>query len=276
MDLKQIARKARRLARPEILSESQMLFDTLAPGGPGVLVDVGAHVGGSLRPFAQAGWTVLGFEPDEVNREQLRRGVGALPNVRIDPRAVTVRAGETLPFYRSSESTGISTLTPFVESHVEAGSVTSTTLADARAEYGIEAIDLLKVDTEGYDLMVLRSLDWEAIRPRVVLCEFEDRKTVPLGYTWGDMAGFLVGHGYTVVVAEWYPVQRYGAAHRFRRFADYPCELADPAATGNLLAFREPRDLARFAEIRRRYLRWISLPMPLSRTARRIAVALGR
>lgn len=32
-------------------------------------------------------------------------------------------------------------------------------------------IDLLSIDTEGYDLQVLRSLDWMHWRPKMVICE---------------------------------------------------------------------------------------------------------
>lgn len=259
-----------KLLRPETPNESQMLFETLAGPRPGVLVDVGAHEGHSLKPFARSGWQVLAFEPDEINRRHLQELVKEMPAVRIDSRAVSERAGETVTFYRSAQSTGISTLTPFTSSHVAAGSVTTTTLADACREHGIGEIDFLKVDTEGYDLFVLKSLDWSTLQPRAVLCEFEDSKTVPLGYTWGEMADFLRGHGYTVIVAEWHPVESYGGVHRFRRFADYPCTLADPRATGNLIAFRNGGDLARFQRIREAYERWMSVPMFLSMLPRRL------
>ncbi len=38
---------------------------------PGVMVDVGAHYGSSLRPFAKDGWRVFAFEPDPANRQKL-------------------------------------------------------------------------------------------------------------------------------------------------------------------------------------------------------------
>ena len=68
------------------------------------------------------------------------------------------------------------------------------------------------------------------------MCEFEDSKTTPLGYSYHDMAGYLVDKGYAVQVSEWYPVLQYGGNHRWRRFEHYPCELADPRAWGNLIA----------------------------------------
>lgn len=268
-----VRRAALKLLRPEPPSESGMLFDCLSAGAPGTLVDVGAHEGISLEPFARAGWRVLAFEPDDVNRGRLQAVVAGMPNVRIDTRAVSQRAGETLTFYRSPQSTGISTLTPFTDSHVVAGSVTTTTLAQACREHDVAAIDCLKVDTEGYDFFVLQSLDWDAVKPRAILCEFEDRKTVKLGYHWREMAEFLRGHGYSVVVSEWYPVESYGGLHRFRRFADYPCDLADARATGNLIAFQRQDDLARFQRLRQEFERWRSVPMFLSALPRRLRLA---
>jgi FkbM family methyltransferase len=270
------ARSVLRHFIPERLNESRLIFQALAGPGAKVMVDVGAHVGGTLRPFAEAGWSIFAFEPDAVNRSHLERNVAAFGSVQIDPRAVSVRSGETVSLFRSPESTGISTLTPFVESHVAAGSVTTTTLKKACEEYGITEIDFLKIDTEGYDMFVLQSLDWNEIRPRAILCEFEDRKTIPLGYGWQEMADLLVHHGYSVTVAEWYPVTHYGGRHRFRRFADYPSPLVDDRATGNLVAFLEDADLERFQEIRRVWERRRFQPHFVSQAVRGVVSAVRR
>jgi hypothetical protein len=81
------------------------------------------------------------------------------------------------------------------------------------------------------------------MKPSVVLCEFEDRKTLPLGHTYHDIANYLRGWGYEVIVSEWYPIAEYGQTHRWRRAVRYPVDL-DPYAWGNLLAVR-PFDLSR-------------------------------
>jgi len=72
---------------------------------------------------------------------------------------------------------------------VEVETVRLDTLLTA---HGSPRVTFLKVDTEGFDLPVLRTFPWQANRPMVVVCEFEDHKTVPLGYTYRDMADFLV------------------------------------------------------------------------------------
>jgi hypothetical protein len=84
--------------------------------------------------------------------------------------------------------------------------------------------------------MALRGYPWDRSKPRVIVCEFEDAKTRPLGYDYHDLAGFLVARGYRLIVSEWRPIVRYGVQHRWRRFAEYPCELTESAAWGNLIA----------------------------------------
>jgi hypothetical protein len=82
--------------------------------------------------------------------------------------------------------------------------------------------------------MVLKGLDLSQHDVGIILCEFEDRKTQPLGYSTHEMAQYLVDHGYSVYVSEWHPVVRYGGKHQWRMLKPYPCELEDPDAWGKL------------------------------------------
>lgn len=211
----------------------------------GVMIDVGAHHGLALAPFLDLGWRVFAFEPDESNRSRLLDGLRKNPKgsaVTVDVRAVSRETQRSLAFFRSDVSTGISGLSAFHESHREAQRVDTVALADYMSDHGIDAVDFLKIDTEGHDLFVLQGFPWHEARPTVVECEFEDSKTVPLGYTFHDLARFLLDKGYAVFVSEWHPIVRYGVQHDWRRLTRYPCHLADPTGWGNVLAFREPID----------------------------------
>jgi FkbM family methyltransferase len=244
--------------------------------GRGLMLDVGAHRGASLQSFVRAGWRVYAFEPDICNRRELvnwlqrnlqprnatesikldmdKHAAGQIlhfkrhladgridPLVTVDDRAVSNTEQEAMPFYFSYESSGISGLAAFTEKHDTFGSVAVTTLTEAINRYGIEKVDFLKIDTEGYDFMVLQGYPWDSKpAPLAVECEFEDSKSVPLGYTYKDMADFLVERGYTVYVSEWHPIVRYGLPHEWRGFTQYPCELHNPDAWGNLIAFQQP------------------------------------
>lgn len=207
-------------------------------GAEFVMLDVGAHRGSSLEPFLDRNWSVLAFEPDAANRQRLLQRFGSSPALRVDGRAVADFPGHGRTFYQSEESDGISGMLAFHESHQATGSVDVTTIADAMHEYDLDHIDFLKIDVEGMDFAVLRGVPWERTVPRIVLCEFEDAKTRLLGHSWRQIADYLQDKGYVVYVSEWHPITRYGVRHQWRSLTRYPCELANPDAWGNLLAFR--------------------------------------
>jgi len=217
------------------------LYDDHLQGS--VMIDVGAHHGHATFPFVEKGWRVFAFEPDNDNRAILEKrlaeaGIGP-ETVLVDKRAVSNEARSGVTFFRSDQSTGISGLSAFHPTHESRQTVDITTLRDVLADKDVAGVDFLKIDTEGHDLFVLKGFPWERFSPAVIECEFEDAKTVPLGYTFHDMASYLCGKGYQVFVSEWHPIVRYGIRHDWRRLRRYPCELSDKAAWGNLLAFRD-------------------------------------
>jgi FkbM family methyltransferase len=219
----------------------------------GVMIDVGAHFGGSLANFAFDGWRVFAFEPDNKNRKILTERFGDLKLVTIDNRAVSDKIQKGVQFYNSNVSTGISSLSCFHPSHKKSQLIDTTTLRRFIEIEDISTIDFLKIDTEGFDLMVLKGVPWEIVKPSVVVCEFEDRKTTPLGYKFHDLAKYLTGHGYHLLISEWYPVVEYGAIHRWRCFDIYPCELKDKNATGNIIAVKETFVFKKLLVIAKRY-----------------------
>jgi len=217
----------------------------------GVMIDVGACSGVTLSQFYDAGWRVFAFEPDPTNRREIETRFGHSPNVTIDGRAVADRIAEDVPFYSSPESRGISSLHPFHKSHTETCKVSTTTITDFVQEKDLHHIDYLKIDAEGYDMLILKGVPWDSIKPNMIMCEFEDSKTRSLGYTMHDMAHYLTERGYKVLVSEWHPIIRYGIKHDWHRLVPYPCKLDNPNAWGNLIAFRDQPDLQKIATIAR-------------------------
>lgn len=209
----------------------------------GTMVDVGAHHGGSLGRFAADGWRVLAFEPDDGNRAFLKIAHGHRANLTIDTHAVADQPETGKAYFASNVSSGISGLSAFHESHEQRQSVDVTTLAESLPAYGIAEVDFLKIDTEGHDLFVLKGVDWEAASPSVIVCEFEDRKTVPLGYGTDELVAYLEGRGYEVAISEWWPIVEYGLAHKWRRFTPDDASLGEKA-WGNLIAYRRDTEFA--------------------------------
>jgi FkbM family methyltransferase len=203
------------------------------------MLDIGAHHGSSASPFTRKAWRVHCFEPDPSNRSKLENHLGGKDNVTIDPRAVGEVAEKGKAFFASDESTGISGMLEYRDSHEQVASVDVTTIEEITKERKLDHIDFLKIDVEGYDFSVLKGVPWDIIKPDVIECEFEDAKTKLLGHSWKDICEYLVEKGYTVYVSEWHPIIRYGIRHDWCGLKKYPCELEDANAWGNLLAFRK-------------------------------------
>lgn len=213
-------------------------------GTIGVMIDVGAHHGSSLDGFAEAGWTVYAFEPDPKNRAYLTSLVGHRPNVHIDIRGVSDAPKKDVPFFTSEVSTGISSLSSFHVSHREALRIDLVTLSQFAEEKHISRVDFLKIDTEGFDIFVLKGFPWERFTPQCVVCEYENRKTEALGYNTDDMYNFLIARGYEVAISEWCPVVEYGGSVTWKAFRRSPAEI-DPDSWGNLIAYRPGSPLAK-------------------------------
>lgn len=223
----------------------------------GVMIDVGAHFGGSMLRFLRRGWDVYAYEPDNKNRSRMQKRLKNEKNRPkvIDTRAVCDKAGQKLSFYSSKESAGISSLSPFHETHETSGIVTTTTISELVKENNIEKIDYLKIDVEGFDFHVLKGVQWNKIKPEIILCEFEDEKSKKLGYVWTEMADYLEEKGYTVYVSEWHPIIRYGIPHDWRCIKKYPCKLDNVNAWGNLVAFQSDPGMDMINETVKRVLK---------------------
>jgi len=202
-----------------------------------IMVDVGAHHGSSLSFFVEGGWQVYGFEPDPVNRQKLIERYGQYDNLEILSNAVSDVECEEVDFFSSDVSSGISSLKPFHSSHKISGVVTTTTLNRFLQEHELDHIDFLKIDVEGFEMDVMRGLDFMRVMPDYVLVEYENGKTVPRGYTSHDLAEFLAGRNYQVFVSEWHPITQYGKRHNWRCLKLYPCDIPE-ASWGNLIAVK--------------------------------------
>ena len=227
-------------------------------GEVGLLVDVGAHVGSFAEEFAKRGWDVIAIEAaPEIHAELVDR---LAPYAQVD--VVHAAAGETgggeVEFFISSEYWGIHSLRPFHASHDRTVTVPTVRVADLLHARPRSGPLVLKVDTEGADLLVLRGVDWESERPRIVLCEFMDERTEPhFGYGYADIIGFMAGHGYLPYVSEWAPVEepsrRGSGGGPFTHLQIVRPPLGHPPAWGNLF-FVSPQDEALFETVLHRYL----------------------
>ena len=220
-------------------NESNLVWHVLdAKNKKGVMIDVGVHYGESAGVYLVRGWEVFGFEPDRSNRkaEILGSIEKRFKRFHLYDYAVSDSDGDKVKFYTSKESTGISSIVSFHDSHQSIGEVETIRLDTFIGRNCIPKIDLLKIDTEGNDLAVLHGFPFDDYLPSIIECEFEDRKTKNKGISYKDIGDFLLSKGYLVYMSEWYPIKRYGAAHKWREIKLYPCKTKSPDSWGNFLA----------------------------------------
>lgn len=165
----------------------------------GFYVDVGAN-----HPFRcsntyllyKNGWRGIAIEPDRVSstlfrwfRKRdivVRCGVGR-PGVRSFYRSADPRQGTfSRDVAEDSNGRGIATISQ--------ENIQMRELKDILEEHAVRDVDVLTIDTEGGDLEVLQTLDWERVRPTVILVEehgfdSKDASRFPI-------YAFVVSHGY--------------------------------------------------------------------------------
>ncbi len=124
-----------------------------------MILDVGANVGQSVKRFKQRfpGARINSFEPSPRTYAELTANCSGLPDVRTWNSAVGSAMGK-LPLLENAASD----MTSFLEPSARAwGSVEKTTVVDVltldsfAAEQGIDRIDILKSDTQGFEFDVL-------------------------------------------------------------------------------------------------------------------------
>ncbi len=156
--------------------------------------EIGANDGDQhdfLRPYVEAGgWTGLMVEPVPYVFNRLQRRYGAIPGVTLVNVAVGPAEGR-FPFFHLAEAPGQglpqwydgigSFSKEEVLSHRDhipdidgrlVESVVDTVPLDVLCErHGIDRLDLILLDTEGYDWEIIRGLDLDAWSPRLLIYE---------------------------------------------------------------------------------------------------------
>jgi FkbM family methyltransferase len=142
------------------------LDQRFVPEPGSTVLDVGAQVG-FFCAYASAlvgSGRIFAFEPDPASFDRLQKNISAnrLDNIHLQRMAVSDTAGVVLfDCFPLSVDSRITT-----KRSARTVEVPSTTLDDFVRSMAIERIDLLKIDTEGFEAHVLRGARAEAL-PRV-------------------------------------------------------------------------------------------------------------
>lgn len=159
-----------------------------ATAGAKVLLDVGANRGEwtaqalQLADSSQALHPVRihAFEPSRATRSMLLARFPEEARVTVQPYALSDDVGEAR-FYSTDDGGGTNSLSPVSGTKEER--VQLTTIDHFIQQLGQEAVSMVKIDTEGFDLLVLKGAEEALARGAIEVVQFE--------YNWR----WLLNHG---------------------------------------------------------------------------------
>lgn len=169
----------------------------------GVYVDIGAADPDHLsvtKYFYDLGWHGINIEPNMALYNKIN--VARPRDINVNA-AVGSSAGRKV--FRQYDASGLSTLSETTmrqlaaAEHSPAGSHTDIevevrTLNDILIESGLNHIDFMKIDVEGYEYEVLKGNDWRTYRP-VVIC-------IEANHIQNDWPKYLQAQGYIKVFTD--------------------------------------------------------------------------
>ena len=187
----------------------QALTRVFDPREPLVALDVGAHEGSVARRivevFPQA--TVYAFEPSPSVLPALWAAADADKRLRVVPVACGASDG-TSSFHVTSEAWCSSVLAPtelgrrYYPTWLDVEQVVDVPLRSLDAwaqESGVDHVDLLKVDAQGYDLEVLRGASGLLTGSvQAVNCEFQFTPEYEGASTFSQIDSFLTERGFAL------------------------------------------------------------------------------
>lgn len=176
-----------------------------------VILDVGANDGETVAAFLRRfpGARILAFEPYAPLYQSLRRRFRETTTVETLNVALGSIAGSArLHLYSGHRMNSLLRLdrdraNPMAEGFEERGSVTVpvATVDEVARERHLPRIDVLKIDTQGYDLEVLRGAAGQLAARRVgaVLLEVNFVPMYERQASFPELHALLSGHGYRLV-----------------------------------------------------------------------------
>lgn len=194
-------RKVRKFGADPIADVKKL---TVAPDSP-VIFDVGANVGHFiselLRDFPSP--TIHAFEPSPSTYSLLKERWAPYPNIFLNELALGSRP-ENRVLIESSLSDMTSLLEPGTQCWGEVlarRSVAVSTIDSYAERAGVHRINLLKIDTQGFDLEVMRG-GKEMLRRRAIEFVFVEITFADLysgQATLPQVFEFLIGNGFSLV-----------------------------------------------------------------------------
>ncbi len=197
-----------------------------------VLVDAGANIGQTTRLLAKyfPGSAIHSFEPVQATWRKLKLTTSHIPNVRCVQSALgKVPGSMTIALRENSETnTLVSPKEDTAAPNVMNETIELDTLDHYCHGHGIESIDVLKLDVQGYEMEVLKGSSALLAKHRIsfVYTEVSFNPDDAEMQDFSALHLFLLGQGFKL--CGFYEPFRWGEARRFLGFCNalYICPEA--------------------------------------------------
>lgn len=181
-------------------------------------VQIGANDGVSRDPIHELilkyGWRGVCVEPIPEVYEQLRQNYSAHPQVRTVQAAISTANGFATMYTLDNDvlkdrpAEANAAVTSFSREHllkfekdvpnvaqaIKEIQVPTVTLGKLLEDHQISSLDVLQIDTDGFDAEVVRMIDFTKIKPRLINFEFHHLSQADLN----DCLALLISHGYGI------------------------------------------------------------------------------
>lgn len=176
--------------RDELLGPLMGAFGQAFPRA--CVIQVGANDGARYDPLRREilrrQWSGVLVEPVPFIYERLCANYAGHPTMRFENCAIAAEGG-AMPFHylRRDPSlpqwaSGLGSFMldvvlshrqwiPDIENYLESTDVPCKSLDELCDSYALGQVDLLQIDTEGYDYEIVRMIDFERLRPRLIVFE---------------------------------------------------------------------------------------------------------
>lgn len=160
-------------------------------------VDIGANIGTYSISLSRYFNKVLAYEPEPNNYDCLKLNVktNSIENIIINNVAILNKKGY-FSIENHNKSEGIHPGTYFININKE-GNIPCRILDDDLVEFGIKEVGFIKIDTEGSELYILKSIQNVMTKQKPIVCvEINDCSYKNYGISKEEIKTFMKTHNY--------------------------------------------------------------------------------
>lgn len=199
--------------------EVSFLRNKIFANKSGTMIEVGSHVGLTMIPLAQVGIKCICFEPEKKNFQFLTRNISLNKTEQnvLTYNFALFSSQETLPMELSSTNFGdhrlrlaenISSNNLYHEENREINYVETKTLDSTLSNKTLEHPTLLKIDTQGAELDVLKGSEQTLKQIDFILIEYWPYGLKRFGKDSGEFFNFMRNYSHGILFCELSPLHK--------------------------------------------------------------------